>query len=198
MGASGPRGARLKRWLCIALLCGLGSLRADPATTLGGLYGEDLEGKPFTMEARAAGKTVVVVFGFSKASNKACQAFEDAFWRDFGGDTRVAIATVAQLQGVPGFILPLIKGGMRKNAPAERYPWKWILRRDRTLWQEAVGYEGSKAPDEAYVSILEPKLHELTFRKHANYSPEAYAELKESLGLILDPPPPVTKKKKRK
>lgn len=188
----------MKRLLGFVLTLWLASLKAQPAASLAGLYGEDLLGKPFTMEGRAAGRTVVVIVGFSKASGKACQAFENAFWGDFGGDTRVAIASVAVLQGVPGFILPLIKGGMRKQAPEERYPWKWILRRDRTLWQEAVGFDGAKAPDQAYVSVLEPKLHEQTFRLHADYSPQAYAELKESLGLILDPPPPAAKRKKKR
>jgi hypothetical protein len=52
-------------------------LRAEVA--LSTLYGEDLLGKPFTLEARAAGKTTVVILGFSKEAGKPCQAFEDAF-----------------------------------------------------------------------------------------------------------------------
>lgn len=186
----------MHRWIFF-LLAALAPRLLLGATELSTLYGEDLLGKPFTLEARAAGKTAVVIVGFSKEAGKPCQAFEDAFWADFGGDTRVAIANVAVLQGVPSFVMPLIKNGMRKSAPAERYPWKWILRQDRTLWQEAADYDGSKAPDEAYVAFLDDKTHAVIMRTHAKFSAEIYADLKEKLGLILDPPKPKVPKKKR-
>ena len=49
-----------------------------------------------------------------KAFGLACQAWENRLWADLASNTQVAVYTVIQLQGAPGFVMPFILTGIKK------------------------------------------------------------------------------------
>lgn len=124
------------------------------AAVLPALAGKDLAGAPLALPTALSGRAGVLVVGLSRGSGKACQAWEDRLWADLGSDTRVAVFTAVQLEGAPGFVLPFILKGIKKQKDQARFGRILILRDGRKALEAAVGYDPA-APDDAYVLLLD-------------------------------------------
>jgi hypothetical protein len=118
------------------------------------LAGQDLHGAPFDLKARAAGKPAVLIVGFTKASSAACQRWEDRLRADRGGLTTTALVPIVVLEGAPGFVVPMILRGIRKQRPPEQHRDVLVLRSGKGALQAAVGFDPAK-PDDAYVVVLD-------------------------------------------
>lgn len=141
------------RRLLLALSLSIPALVAA-APALPSLAGKDLLGLPLAVPEALSGRAGVLVVGLTKASGQACQAWEDRLWADLGSNTGVAIYTVVQLQGAPGFVVPFIVKGIKKGKAAARFAQVLILREGRGALEAAVGFD-PKRPDDAYVLLLD-------------------------------------------
>lgn len=118
------------------------------------LSGKDLHGVSQALPEALSGTVSILVVGFSKGSGKACQAWEDRIWADWGANTRVALKTLIELEGAPSFIVPFIVRGIKKGKSAERFGSVLVLRDGRQSLAELAGYAAAAA-DAAYILLLD-------------------------------------------
>jgi hypothetical protein len=126
------------------------------AAPLPELAGKDLLGAEFKLQERLAGRPAVLVFGFTKDSDKETRAWAQGLAADAQGSSAFAVVSVALLEKAPGFVRGFIKKGMRKGSPAERHAWMVVLEKDTKLWEEALGYDPKVQPDHARLLVLGP------------------------------------------
>ncbi len=128
-------------------------LLAAPALKAWPLQGKDLEGRPLGLPAALSGRAGVVVVGFTRASEPATEAWGKRLTAELEGSSRTAVFSVIQLQGAPGFVVPMIVRGVKKKMPRERWARTLVLREGRPELEAWAGYD-PKAPDDAYVVVL--------------------------------------------
>lgn len=118
------------------------------------MTGESLAGAPFALTRTVEGKACILVIGFSRASGERVLALENALWSDATLARKYALLTVLQLEGAPGFVLPFIRKGLKKQRPEGRWASVLALRSGRELLEILAGYD-ARAPDEVYAVILD-------------------------------------------
>jgi hypothetical protein len=119
------------------------------------LEGKDLNGAALSLPTALSGRAGVLIVGLSQASSKATQAWEQRLWADLGSNTQVAVFGVAQLEGAPGFVVPMIIRGIKKSKDKAHWAQMLVLRSGRAALEALVSYDRS-APDDAYIVVLAP------------------------------------------
>lgn len=110
------------------------------------LRGETLDGRKITLAEAAAGKTTLLVLGFSKRAGDVSHAWRDRFAADFGSDPHAAYFVVAFLEDAPGLVRGMIKSAMRSGTPRAERPHFIVTTSDEAVWKKFVHMENDKLP----------------------------------------------------
>lgn len=149
------------------------------AQTLPRLQGKSLSGAEVVLPDAAHGRVTLILFGFSKASGKPCKTWAEHAWPAWRSDAQADVFTVAEMQGIPGFIKGMVLGGIRRDTPADYRSHFVPIFSDRTQWEQVVGFEKS-APNDAYLVLLDPN-GVIRWRAHGPYTPALYAQLQQQM-----------------
>ena len=150
-----------------------------PAQTLPRLQGKTLSGVEVVLPAAARGRVTLLLFGFSKASGKPCKEWAAHVWPMIRKDRQADLFTVAEMQGIPGFLKGMVLGSVRRGTP-EDYRSHFIpIFQDRKQWQVVTGYQ-ILAPDDAYLVLLDPQ-GVIRWRTHGPYTPALYTQMQQQM-----------------
>jgi hypothetical protein len=171
----------MKRMLLLTtLLLASGLLPAQlRSQTLPRLEGKSLSGAEVVLPDAARGRVTLLLFGFSKASGTPCKAWAAHVWPALRNDAQADVFTVAEMQGIPGFIKGMVVGSIRRDTPEDYRSHFVPIFRDRTQWRQLVGYQES-APDDAYLVLLDPQ-GVIRWRAHGPYTPALAAQLQQQM-----------------
>jgi len=147
--------------------------------TLPRLEGKSLSGAAVTLPDAARGRVTLLLFGFSKASGTPCKAWAAHVWPSLRNDAQADVFTVAEMQGIPGFIKSMVVGSIRRDTPEDYRSHFVPIFGDRTQWRQLAGYQKS-APDDAYLILLDPQ-GVIRWRAHGPYTPALYAQLQQQM-----------------
>lgn len=150
-----------------------------PSQTLPKLKGKALSGAEVILPDAARGRVTLILFGFSKASGKPCKEWAAHVWPMIRKDAQTNLFTVAEMQGIPGFIKGMVVGSIRRDTP-EGYRSHFLpIFQDRIQWQQIASYQKS-APDDAYLVLIDPQ-GTIRWRAHGPYTPALFTELQQQI-----------------
>jgi hypothetical protein len=89
------------------------------------------------------------------------------------------------LEGVPGFVKPMILKGMHKDVPSAEQPHFVPIYDHKSEWKALVHFT---APDDAYLIVATADGHP-TWQAHGYYSEAIYLELKKAVSTRLEQSP---------
>ena len=115
--------------------------------------GETLSGKKIVLADAVRGHAAVLVAGFSHDGGIACGDWMKAI----RGDAALAgvdVYEIAMLEGAPGIIRGMIKGGMRKGMSIAEQERSVVLTQDDKLWEKFFDVSNTKEPQ---VILLDAK-----------------------------------------
>jgi hypothetical protein len=150
---------------------------ARAAGTLPPAQGADLNGRPVALPAALSGSASILVVGFDKASGDACQEWGKRLWTRHGPASPIFL--LLQLGGVPGFILPFIRAGVRSKTPDFLYGRVFLLRQSAEAWKRSLAYDPSAAPDDPYLAVAGAG-DALIWKGHGAFSEALSAELEDA------------------
>jgi hypothetical protein len=105
------------------------------------LEGKDLNGAALSLPGALSGRAGVLIVGLNRDAGKATQLWEKRLWADLAGNTKVAVYGVAQLEGAPGFVVPMIIRGIKKAKPKAHWAQMLVLRSGRAALESLVAYD---------------------------------------------------------
>jgi hypothetical protein len=115
------------------------------------IEGESLSGHKVVLPDAAAGKVVVLIFGFSKASKIPTGAWANKLLADFGTRPDFEVYQLPVLADVPRLVRGMVISGIKKGVPENRRDhFVPILQHEAEL-KKFVRY---REPDDAYVVVL--------------------------------------------
>ena len=125
---------------------------------------------------------LILVVGFSHKSSELTKVWTKQISANFHDNKCVAYYQMPNLQGVPGFVKPMILSGMHKDVPAGEQPHFVPIYDHKDEWKKLVGYS---SPDDAYLLVATSDGHPV-WQAHGSYSEATYHELKKSVSALLD------------
>ncbi len=134
---------------------------------------ESLSGRKVTMPEAFGGKPAVVVFSFSKGAGERSADWVSALTKD-----GAPVWTAAMLEAAPRFIRPMIRSGMRKDAPAAMLDRSLCLYKDEKAWRAALGI----VKDEAPVVVGIDAKGQVTWTHQGFYGADAWKAVKAKAG----------------
>jgi len=138
---------------------------------------ESLNGKPISFPKDFAGKTAILVIGFSRGGGAQCGPFARKLAKEPNiRDGSVAIYQIAMLASAPRVIRPMILHGMRGGMPKEEQDRFLPLFHDEAQWKQVSGFSKSGEND-AYL-ILVSSDGTVRWTTHGQYSDGLYLEFK--------------------
>lgn len=152
------------------------------AQTMPRLEGKTLAGTQLVLPDAAHGHVTLVIFGFSKASGDVAKVWSTRFRKDYATDPHAAVYTVAEMQGIPGFIKGMVVGSMRRGTPEDDRSHFVPLFKDKEQWQQVVGFDKSGG-DDAWLLLLDPQgvIH---WKAHGRFSEALYGQLKQQVAAL--------------
>jgi len=153
-----------------------------PAQAMPRLEGKALSGQELVLPDAGHGHVALILFGFSKESGKYCKTWGTRFVQDYTKDPKVEAFTVAEMQGIPGFIKGMVVGSIRRDTP-ESYRGHFVPLFDgRQQWQNVVGFQ-SNAGDDAYLLLLDGT-GVIRWRAHGRFNEALYTQLKQQVAKL--------------
>lgn len=148
-----------------------------PGDRLPALRGELLSGPRFVMPDSAAGKTVLLMLGFSYESRHDVEKWAERFRREHGGDRRVEFLEVPVIGTAGRLGRPFIDRGMRRGLPREMHARVLMVYRDAGRWKHLAGHA---EPDVGYLLLVGPD-GRLLWRGQGPYTDVAWSALAAQL-----------------
>ena len=127
-------------------------------------------------------QVLILILGFSHKSGDVVKVWGKQISADFHDDSRVSYFQMPNLQGVPGFVKPMILSGMRKDTPPAEQPHFVPIYDNKAEWKKIVHFS---APDDAYLIVAPPDGRPV-WQAHGPYSEATYTELKQSVSALLE------------
>jgi hypothetical protein len=119
------------------------------------LESEFLTGRKAVLPDAAAGKSALVMMGFTYDSRFAVEKWADQVRGEFGSDRQVTFFEVPVVGGMGRLAKWFIDSGMRKGTPKELHENVITVYGDADRWKTVMGF--SKAhEDAAYLALLGP------------------------------------------
>jgi predicted transcriptional regulator len=178
--------ARLFEKQCLALIFAvlLPTLilgQSQTADQLPKIMGESLTGHQVVLPDDALGKVTVLIFGFSKNSKNANNAWARKISADFSGQTSMAVYQLPVIESAPRFIRGMIISSMRKDVPENMRDRFVPLVKDEGTLKTFVNY---KEPDDAYVVVLD-RSGKVMKQAHGQLSDATYSEIRQKIEALL-------------
>ena len=138
---------------CSALIALAEAAMHAQAPALPTTAGETLSGKKIVLADAVRGHAAVLVAGFSHDGGIACGDWMKAIRAD-AALAGVDVYEIAMLEGAPGIIRGMIKGGMRKGMSIAEQERSVVLTQDDKLWEKFFDVSNTKEPQ---VILLDAK-----------------------------------------
>lgn len=133
----------------VALLCAPASAQAVPHTEA-----ETLSEKKIMLPDFVAGRPAVLIVGFSHASSSPAKDWARRVDADYPSDQKFISLQVPVLAGAPRLVRGMIRHGMKKDIPKEKYDRVALIFKDEDAWKSAAGFESAHG-DDAYILLLD-------------------------------------------
>lgn len=145
------------------------------------IEGENFVGQKVLLPDAAAGKLVVLIFGFTKSSKVPTSAWADKLYADLGTRPEFALYQLPVLEDVPRLVRGMVISGIKKGvAENKRDHFVPILEGEAEL-KKFVHYH---EPDDAYLVVLGRRGDTLT-QIHGSPDDANYARLRAELESAL-------------
>jgi hypothetical protein len=174
---------------CVFLLL-LISASLAPAQTIPPVDAKSLNDAEVILPTPGSHQVLILITGFSHKSGDLVKIWAKQISADYRNDTRVAYYQLPNLQGVPGFVKPMILKGMRKDTPPDEQSHFVPIYDNKDAWKKLVHYS---APDDAYL-IVATSDGRPVWQAHGPYSEALDQALKKSVSELLEKFAPVTPK----
>jgi hypothetical protein len=129
-----------------------GQASLAPGQRMPPLKGDLLTGKPGVLPDQAAGKTALVILGFSYDSRFQVEAWAEKVKARYGGAADVTLFEVPMMGSAARLGRLFIDRGMRKNTPKELHGRVMTVYGGNDDWKARVGFS---APDDAYLVLID-------------------------------------------
>src|SRR5262249_39154921 len=141
-----------------------------------------LDNSEITLPNPDSRQVLILMVGFSHKSGDLCKVWGRKISADFHADARIAYFTIPVLQSAPSLVRPMIAHGMRKDVPAQELGRFIPLYSNESDWKKVVNFS---APDDAYLIVATPDGHPV-WQAHGPFSDSSYADLKESVAVLVE------------
>lgn len=170
--------AYLRVLLCIVLVVGYARAvgQSIPQVTA-----ESLNGEPISLPNDFAGKSAILVVGFSRAGGDQCGPFARRLGKEQPSvvDGNVTVYQIATLESAPRFVRPMILHGMRGGIAKAEQGRFLPLFHDEKQWKQVAGF-GKAGENDAYLLLVNPD-GTVRWTGHGQYSDALYADFKRHL-----------------
>lgn len=164
-----------------AILTGCLPLLPPPGGQIPKLTSKTLSGVAVTLPGDPKVRAYVLSFGFSHKSDKAMAAWDKLIAPAYAGEPRVAYYEIPELQGVPGFVKPMILHGMRRALPAPEHARFLPVYQEEAALKQITGYD---QPAAAYV-VVATGAGQVTWTSHAPASSAEFTSLKDAVAELM-------------
>ena len=164
-------------WVCTALIagCALATGQTIPQVTA-----ESVNGKHISLPADFAGKSAILIVGFSRAGGDQCGPFARRLSKEPSILTgSISLYQIAMLESAPRLARPLIVHGMRSGVPKPEQDRFLPLFRGENEWKQITGFT-KEADDQAFLLLVSSD-GSVRWIGHGRYSDELYLEFKKHL-----------------
>ena len=168
-------------FLVITVLCLLAFSYPTFSQTIPAIKAKALDDSEVSLPKPSAQQVEVLILGFSKKSGEICQPWGKRISAELPLDPRVNYYQLPHLEGVPGFVKPMILRGMRKDQTAQQQAHMVPLYEKQEEWKKLVNFGAS---DDAYIVLTDPEGH-VVWQTHGSFSESAFAELKKAVSNLL-------------
>jgi ATP10 protein len=159
--------------IAVLLLTAAFASAQDTNTALPRLEGESLSGNKVVLPTDAHGKITLLVIGFSRKGGDATHPWAERFKKDFADDPKVALYSVAELEGAPRFIRGIIVSSMKKGTPEADRSHVVTLFQDTDELKQFVKFS---AGDDAYLLLLDAN-GKVGWHSHGIFREDSYTVL---------------------
>jgi hypothetical protein len=143
------------------------------------LEAEFLTGRKAVLPDAAAGKSALVMMGFTYDSRFSVEKWAEHVRREFGADGRVTFFEVPVIGGMGRIAKWFIDSGMRKGTPKELHENVITVYGNADRWKTVMGFTKSEE-DAAYLALLGPD-GRVRWLHHGALTDEAAAALKAAI-----------------
>ena len=168
-------------FLVITVLCLVAFSQPSFSQTIPSIKAKALDDSEVTLPKPSTQQIEVLILGFSKKSGDTCQPWGKRISTELLLDPRVNYYQLAHLEGVPGFVKPMILRGMRKDETPQQQAHMVPLYEKQEEWKKLVNFSG---PDDAYIVLTDPE-GRVVWQTHGTFSESAFAELKKAISNLL-------------
>jgi hypothetical protein len=170
----------IRNSLLLLLFASIASAQTIPPVKATSLAGSEVE-----LPAPSNGQILILILGFSHKSANVVENWGKHISADFSSDSRLNYYEMPNLEGVPGFVKPMILKGMHKNVRASEQPHFVPIYNHKPEWKTLVHFAVS---DDAYLIVATTDGHP-TWQAHGYYSEPIYTELKKAVSTLLEKSP---------
>jgi hypothetical protein len=143
-----------------------------------------LDGQTVTLPNAPSGGATILILGFSHKSDSAVRAWYRQILSAFGADARLAYYEVAEMQGLPGMVKPMVLHGMRKVIKGEEQSRFLVLFTGDNEWRQLAGYAD---PKEAYVLLVD-STGQLRWHTRGSTADAGMPGLREAVSVLFSNP----------
>jgi len=152
------------------------------------LEAEFLTGRKAVLPDAAAGKSALVMMGFTYDSRFDVEKWAEHVRREFGANDTVTFFEVPVIGGMGRMAKWFINSGMRKGTPKELHENVITVYGGADRWKQAMGFSKSQE-DAAYLALLSPD-GRVQWLHHGGYTEDAARALKTALSSSVPPSEP--------
>lgn len=149
--------------------------------TIPSIKAKALDDSEVTLPKPSSQQVEVLIIGFSKKSGDTCQPWGKRISTELLLDPRVNYYQLPHLEGVPGFVKPMILRGMRKDQTPQQQAHMVPLYEKQEEWKKLVNFS---AADDAYILLTDAEGH-VVWQTHGPFSESAFTELKKAVSNLL-------------
>ena len=149
------------------------------------LEAEFLTGRKAVLPDAAAGKSALVMMGFTYDSRFDVEKWAEHVRREFGANDTVTFFEVPVIGGMGRMAKWFINSGMRKGTPKELHENVITVYGGADRWKQAMGFSKSQE-DAAYLALLGPD-GRVQWLHHGGYTEDAALALKTALSASVPP-----------
>jgi predicted transcriptional regulator len=153
----------------------------QPGSALPQIKGTSLENQEITLPDAAAGKVTFLIITFSKAAGERSQGWSDRFFKDYPQDDKVTSYAIAMLEDVPSLLRGMVRGGIKRSAPASMRRRFLTVVNGEAEWKRYVGMQDDK---DAYLILLDNK-GRVQWAHHGQFEQAVYDVVKTKIAQML-------------
>lgn len=163
------------------LLSALLAAQSQTADSLPKIKGESLTGHQVVLPEDASGKVAALIFGFSKSSKNADNAWARKISADFSGQPSLVVYQLPVIESAPRFVRGMIVSSMRKSTPENMRDHFVPIVENEAALKSFVHYKDS---DDAYLVVLD-RAGNVVQLTHGQLNEATYSEVRGKLESLL-------------